>query len=136
MKKTLILIEDNDNDAFLVQKAVESHPTKEVEVYRLSSGQEALEFFSHDSLNPHPDLIVIDLHMPRINGLDILSVLKSGKWKNIPSIILSGSSNSDHVSQTFLLQGNSFVQKSLSLSEFDKMCRTLVDYWFVHGKTP
>jgi CheY-like chemotaxis protein len=88
------------------------------EIVRADDGIAALEYL-RDASNPRPDLIVLDLNMPRMNGRELLAVLKdSAELALIPVVVLTTSSAADDVAAAYLHHANAFVTKPVNLDDF------------------
>lgn len=131
---TILLIEDNDNDEFLLRKALSDFP-KKLDIFTINDGQKALNFLhdlGHDSVEPRPkpDLILLDLHLPNLRGLDILKDIKRRPYlQDIPVIVLSSSLNAEDRSAAYALQASGFIRKSFSYEEFKSQLQSAMNYW-------
>lgn len=130
----VVLVEDNVSDEFLLRKALEDFPEK-LNIYTIHEGQQALNFFRSISQGdvtplPKPDLILLDIYMPGMKGLDILKDIKKKPiLKDIPVIVLSSSLNSDDITSSYNLQASGFIRKSFSFTEFKEHVHKAFSYW-------
>lgn len=132
----VLLIEDNANDVFFFQKALEDYPRK-VEVYVINDGEKAALFFSNHPGIFTPDLIFMDLHLPHVRGFELLQSLKRHSfWKNIPVVMLTTSVNDDDLKRAYDLQSSGFLRKSFSFDEFKKNLLQTLYYWNDTVKLP
>ena len=126
----IVLIEDDDNDAELAIIALKK-AIKNVEVMRLKDGEEALEFFANnDNLAQKPKLILLDLKMPKIDGLEVLKEIRSHEWvKNLPIVMLTSSREHKDIIESYNLGINSYVVKPVSFKEFADTISSIGRYW-------
>mgnify|MGYP005833661749 CR=1 FL=1 len=136
IKKNLdvLLVEDNEDHAFLVKKAIKvSNSCMNCNVYNVCDGEEALEFIYRKgeySNVPRPDLILMDINMPGKDGFDVLSEIKSSdQYRTIPVIMLTSSENDSDVNKCYSMGSNGYVSKPLKYEDFiDKITR-IFSYW-------
>lgn len=123
----ILLIEDNIADVIAIKKALESH-TIETMLSTVHDGAKALAFLRKKK--PRPDIILLDLNIPKIKG-DI--VLKTIKWdrtlQDIPVIILTNNLSALKMIELYKLHANGYICKSFDLSIFIKHIQQLVEYW-------
>jgi CheY-like chemotaxis protein len=113
----VLLVEDDTADALLIEEALTQEDMAR-EIVRADDGIAALEYL-RDASNPRPDLIVLDLNMPRMNGRELLAVLKdSAELALIPVVVLTTSSAADDVAAAYLHHANAFVTKPVNLDDF------------------
>lgn len=125
-KPEILLIEDNDGDAVLAQEAV-IYNKSEIEMTRARSGSEAFKMLS--DRKSMPDLILLDLNLPGMNGIEILQLLKRDpKTSLIPVVIFSMSNNEADISLCYQLKANSFITKPLDLKAFFEVFKTIEKY--------
>ena len=131
----ILHIEDNIDEANLVARVLKKEGIT-TRYHRLSNGEAALDFFFQT--NPFPDmwpkLILLDIKLPRINGLDVLAKLKADdRTKTIPIIILSASAQQRDVAQAYQLGANSYLVKPVKYNHFKELLQTLGQYWLRHN---
>ncbi len=142
---TILLAEDDNNDATLFQHAVEETAEESrirIRVCHVRDGAEAIAYlagqgdFADRRKYPFPDLIVLDLKMPRESGLDVLRWLKTHEeyWQ-MPKILLSGSAEERDVREAYRLGANTYFQKPPTLTEYRELVHHLVHYW-AHMQRP
>jgi CheY-like chemotaxis protein len=137
-----LLIEDDRGDQVLTREALrESGLAHEVVV--LSSGEEALHYLRHKGRYsppahaPRPDLILLDLNMPRISGRQVAAQLKEDPGlRSIPVIVLSTSGYSTDVRRCYEEGVNSYVQKPIEFDEFVRTISAVESYWLRVAKLP
>lgn len=134
----ILLIEDNDLDAELTMRALREYNLGN-KIVRLNDGQEALYyFFSVDSKEKGiPRLILLDLKLPGINGLEVLKSLKThDTTKTIPVVILTSSTEEKDIQTCYHLGVNSYISKPVEFDNFLETMKTLGMYWLLMNKTP
>ncbi|HLD95420.1 MAG TPA: response regulator [Alphaproteobacteria bacterium] len=130
----ILVIDDNPEDDFILRKALEDTP-QPLNVYTIHSGDDALTFFralegQGVTELPKPHIIFLDLHMPHMNGLDLLKSLKTKPiCQNIPIVILTNSSNAKDMTEAYKHHASGFVRKSFSFDEFKAHIQQVVTYW-------
>jgi CheY-like chemotaxis protein len=138
----ILLVEDNPDHAEVTGKALEGD-TAVKRVYWVKDGQEALDFLHHrdrwadHSSAPRPGLILLDIHLPKINGHDVLRQIKSHPdLRTIPVVMLTTSERQDEVAATYRAGANSFVTKPVNFGEFVEQVRSLKRYWTGTSRLP
>ena len=129
----ILLIEDNKGDVLLTQEAFRFTQFK----YNLrvaKDGDEALKILSRKGEfcnSPLPDLILLDLSLPKIDGREVLEKIKtSQELKDIPVIILSGSATESDMTSSYDLHANSYVVKPDNFDDFKEIATSIENYWF------
>lgn len=129
--KHILLVEDNPNDILLTKMALEkSVPGIKIDVAR--NGLEVFDYFFSKTIaqSALPDLILLDLNIPKINGLEVLKRLKSErKTQFIPIIVLTTSNEEKDINMSSELGANSFIQKPVDFVEFSKITDLIGQYW-------
>lgn len=125
----ILLVEDDEADAVLIIEALHEHAMART-VGKVEDGVAALEWL-RDPARPRPDLIVLDLNMPRMNGRELLDVLKNDeKLKTIPVVVLTTSGAPEDVSSAYERHANAYVTKPVSLDDFIRTVRS-IDTFFL-----
>ena len=135
--KTILLVEDNPSDVGLTRRALEkSHISNEMIV--VEDGQEALEYlFGSDPLkdldqNELPALILLDLKLPKVDGLQVLSRIRSeDRTRRLPVVILTTSSEEDDIARSYDLGANSYIRKPVDFKQFVDAVQNLGLYWLL-----
>ena len=135
-KRFVILLADDDpGDQELTRRVLESDALC-VELRIVSHGEEALDYlqqrgaYSHPADAPRPDLILLDLNMPRMGGKEVLRTLKqSSEFRRITVVILTTSEQEADIVATYDLGCNSYVQKPLEIDHFRQVVQELGNYW-------
>jgi CheY-like chemotaxis protein len=130
----ILLAEDDEDHIFLIQKAISS--AKNGIAYRfhvVKDGVECLEYVRQEGRYqgaPRPDLILLDIKMPKKDGLEVLEELKSDpKTKTIPVIMLTSSANETDILKSYGLGSNSYITKPLAYQEFVQKMKMIPEYW-------
>lgn len=129
----ILLVEDNHGDALLMQEAITGAQSVRHVLHHVRDGEEALRFLScsgkyHDA--PRPDLILLDLNLPLLDGRQVLARLKrSPEWCDIPVVVLSASSSQTDVLASYKLHATGYVTKPADLDEFSNVARSIDDLW-------
>ena len=133
--RTILLIEDNQAHAELVMRSLAEHRTPNAIVH-LSDSETALDYLfqrgSHAApeISPRPDVILLDLRLPKIDGLTVLKEIKmSQALQSVPVVILTTSHAERDVAQAYADHANSYVVKPLGLGEFAQLMDDLGIYW-------
>ena len=138
----ILLVEDNPNDVELTLHALkEHHLGNRIEVVR--DGAEALEFifnagaYAHRSPDQHPKVILLDLKLPKVDGLEVLKRLKSDtRTRTIPVVILTSSREERDIVESYKLGVNSYIVKPVDFEQFTEAVRKLGLYWLLLNQPP
>jgi CheY-like chemotaxis protein len=138
----ILLVEDNMADAELALHAFKKHKIAN-HVLHVQDGAEALNFlfsrgaYSNQPLLQNPRLILLDLKLPKVDGLQVLKELKGNPaTKAIPTILLTSSNEERDLVASYQLGVNSYIQKPVNFMEFQDVVRQLGLYWLVVNKKP
>jgi chemotaxis family two-component system response regulator Rcp1 len=136
----VLLVEDSAGDAELMTEALHSESALSVRVTVVEDGEEAIAYLRRQGKYadaPRPDLILMDLHMPRMGGLEALGVLKQHpEWRRIPVVIMTSATDEEHVRGAYSRHANCYVTKPLDLDEFIAAVRSIEDFWFGVARLP
>lgn len=135
----ILLIEDNPGDADLAREALDGSKVRNT-LHVVGDGVEAMNFLrrtgSHASA-PRPDLILLDLNLPKKDGREVLAEVKSdADLKRIPVVILTTSNDEADILRTYNLHANCFITKPIDLNQFIKVVRSIEDFWLCIVKLP
>ncbi|WEH41762.1 response regulator [Streptomyces sp. NBC_01218] len=132
---TVLLVEDDVADAMLIEEAlIERGMAREIN--RVDDGVSALEYL-RDPANDRPDLIVLDLNMPRMNGRELLSVLKNDEQlSSIPIVVLTTSAAPDDVQDAYTQHANAYVTKPVNLDDFVRTVQSIDSFFLETAVTP
>jgi len=135
----LLLVEDNQGDARLAIEAMDDSKIKNNLVW-VKDGVEAMEYLRKEGEYKNasrPDLILLDLNMPRKDGREVLAEVKSDdNLKSIPVVILTVSKAEEDIIKSYDLHANCYVTKPLDLEQFIHVVKSIEDFWFSIVKLP
>ena len=128
----ILLVEDNKGDVGLIKEFFNDSKIR-TNLHIAEDGDEALHFLWHDGKflgSPHPDIILLDLNLPKKDGREVLKDIKeSNNLKNIPVIILTTSSTEKDIFRAYDLHANAYLVKPIDLDEFMKVIKSIEDFW-------
>jgi len=135
----ILLIEDNDMDSILVKNALmQSNPDYNINIF--NEGTEAMKFLRQEGKYveaKRPDLIILDLKLPKLNGYDVLTFVKSNKTtKCIPVVVLTTSEMSYDVDKSYLNHANCYITKPVNFDEFIETLKIVKKFWLNVVKLP
>lgn len=133
----ILLVEDNEGDILLTVEALEEgRIANKIEVAR--DGQEAIDKLEKNLKEQTlPDLILLDINLPKMNGHEVLERLKETEGlKHIPVIILSTSSSEMDILKSYKNHANCFITKPVEIDEFVNAIESIEDFWFSIVKLP
>ena len=140
--QTILLVEDNDDHAELILRSLQAMAGGN-RIVRVSDGQEALDYLHREGgyrdplTSPFPTVIFLDLRLPRVDGLDVLKIVKSDeRLKHIPVVILTSSDVENDILQSYQLHANSYVVKPFDFRNFMKLMSDLGFYWLSCNTNP
>lgn len=135
----ILLIEDNVGDARLAKEALQDAKVRN-NLNWVSDGVEAMAFLRREGSYvgaPRPDLILLDLNLPRKDGREVLSEIKSDETlKRIPVVILTTSQAEEDILRAYHLNANCYISKPVDLDQFLKVVKTIEDFWLTIVKLP
>jgi len=138
----ILVVEDNPKDVKLTLHALTSqHLANRIEVLR--DGEDALDYlfcrgrFANRTFEQAPPLVLLDLKLPKIDGLDVLRALKSDpRTKAIPIVILTASKEEQDLVKGYQLGANAYIQKPVDFDQFTKIVEQLGLFWLVVNQPP
>jgi CheY-like chemotaxis protein len=126
--KSILLVEDDNLDAMMVRRTFKDLKITNPLVHTLN-GEEALEYLTDES-NRKPCIILLDLNMPRMNGIEFLKIVKADdKLKRIPVVVLTTSREEQDKIESFKLSVAGYMLKSVDYKKFVEVVRTIKLYW-------
>ncbi|RKS13828.1 response regulator [Flavobacterium sp. 120] len=138
----ILLVEDNINDAELTIRALKKNNLAN-ELIHLKDGAEALDFifaqgkYLEREMSDLPNVIVLDLKMPKVNGIEVLRRIKSDeRTKRIPVVMLTSSKEDPDIQECYNLGVNSYVVKPVEFEHFVKAVSNLGLYWMILNQSP
>ncbi|MBC8332947.1 MAG: response regulator [Anaerolineae bacterium] len=142
MTNAILLVEDNDMDIVLTLDAF-GQVLPEATIHVARNGREALDYlfgagkYADREQYPLPELILLDLKMPGISGLDVLCQVKDNiDLKRLPVIVLSSSNVDKDIHRSYDLGANSYLVKPIVFDEFIDMVKRIGDYWLAINQLP
>jgi two-component system, chemotaxis family, response regulator Rcp1 len=128
----VLLVEDSPGDVRLTQEAFRgANPSVHLNV--VSCGAEAMDFLGREgehSNAPRPDLILLDLNLPKMDGREVLAQIKQDSiLKTIPTLILTTSTDTEDVSRSYQLNANCYLSKPVQLHAFENLVKRINDFW-------
>lgn len=135
----ILLVEDSETDIDLLREVMEeSKIWNELSVVR--DGVEAIEFLRQEGSHTDafvPDIILLDLNMPRMNGREVLAMIKEDSTlKRIPVVVLTSSKAESDIVKSYQLHANCYVTKPLGLDQFSEIVHAIENFWFSVVKLP
>ena len=138
-KKEILLAEDSPADVRLMQEVIKECRL-DSNLHVAEDGSKVMDFLMHGAgfeRAPRPDVILLDLNMPKEDGYDVLSDIKSRRdLRLIPVIVLSSSSSERDIRSAYQLNANCYINKPSSISDFVKVMNSIGDFWFNTVKLP
>ena len=135
----ILLAEDNPGDAKLTRKALEQGNIIN-NLHVVSDGVEALEYLRQDGEyadNPRPDLMLLDLNMPRKDGREVLEEIKSdAELRRIPVVVMTSSAAEEDIVQSYDLHANAYLTKPIDFDGFLDVVRSIEEFWLSVVKMP
>ncbi len=131
----ILLVEDDLADQKLIKRSLSKEKIIN-EIHIANDGEEALAYLQRskngDGETPMPDLILLDLNMPRMDGKEFLRLMKlDDELSLIPVVILTTSDSDKDILESYKLQAAGYIKKPVSLQEFQDVIQNLSEYWFV-----
>ncbi|MGO9570424.1 MAG: response regulator [Desulfomonilaceae bacterium] len=131
----ILLVEDNPDHAEIVMRSFKAHQVDHP-VLHVTDEETALDYlhrrseYAHPEKSPRPELVLLDLRLPKMNGLEVLKEIKESKALcGIPVVILTSSQIVDDVEMAFEYHANSYIVKPLEFREFMELMRGVASYW-------
>ena len=135
----ILMVEDNPTDVLIAREGFSCAKMRNT-LHVADDGIEAMEFLRRRgkyASSPRPDLIVLDLNMPRKNGHEVLAEIKiDDNLKDIPVVILTTSKSQEDISKAYGLHANCYISKPVDFDEFTKVVQTIQDFWFTVVSLP
>jgi CheY-like chemotaxis protein len=127
---SFFLIEDNAADVDLITRVLKK-ADKSTQIYLAQDGEEAIEMLNGWAGSiPNPMIVLLDLKLPKIDGLDVLKIIKeNSRLKPLPVVVLTSSNQNQDIEKAYLLGANSYVIKAIDFDEFSKAIEMIQKYW-------
>jgi len=135
----VLLVEDSPGDIQLTQEAFRD-ANSSVQLHVVSDGAEAMAFLMHEGAHadaPRPDLILLDLNLPRMDGREVLAHIKQNEHlKTIPTVILTTSEGEMDIAKSYQLHANCYLSKPVQLAAFESLVKSINDFWLTKVRLP
>jgi two-component system, chemotaxis family, response regulator Rcp1 len=135
----VLLVEDSPGDVRLTQEAFRE-VNKSIHLHVAFDGVEAMAFLRHQEPHihaPRPDLILLDLNLPKMDGREVLAHIKGDEsLKTIPTVILTTSEAEADIVKSYQLQANCYLSKPVQFEAFESLVKSINDFWLTRVKLP
>jgi CheY-like chemotaxis protein len=135
----ILLVEDSEGDARLAKEALRDSKIRNT-LHHVIDGEAALAFLRREGQyrdSPRPDLILLDLNLPKKDGREVLAEVKSDEsLRTIPVVVLTVSSADEDILKAYNLHANCYITKPIDLSQFLKVVNSIEDFWLTIVKLP
>jgi len=135
----VLLVEDSPGDVRLTKEAFRG-ANHALNLHVVTDGVEAMAFLRHEGnyvAVPRPDLILLDLNLPRMDGREVLAHIKADdKLKTIPTVILTTSDSEADIVKSYQLQANCYLSKPVQLDAFEELVKGINSFWLTMAKLP
>ncbi len=139
MSIDVLLIEDSPGDVRLTQEAFRE-ANKTIRLHVACDGVEAMAFLRREGPHakaPRPDFILLDLNLPKMDGREVLAHIKADEaLRTIPTVILTTSDEKADIAKSYQLQANCYLTKPVQLEEFERLVRSINDFWLTTVRLP
>jgi len=139
MSLEVLLVEDSPGDVRLTKEAFRD-ANESIHLHVPSDGVEAMAFLRQEGQYagaPRPDFILLDLNLPRMDGREVLSIIKADDHlKTIPTVILTTSESEADIARSYQLQANCYLSKPVQLDNFEALVKSINDFWLTKAKLP
>jgi CheY-like chemotaxis protein len=129
----VLLVEDNENDAIITRKGFEEARLI-MHLHHVENGKKCMEFLRKEGQYagaPTPDLILLDLNMPVMDGREVLEeIIKDEQLRKLPVVVLTTSHGERDILDMYNLRCNSYIVKPVDFTQFQRVIQQLSDYWF------
>lgn len=128
--RSFFLIEDSTADADLIIRVLKKND-KSIQIYHAQDGEEAIQMLNSWAAGfPNPMIILLDLKLPKIDGLEVLKIIKEDKrFRSLPVIVLTSSNQNQDIQKAYQLGANSYIIKAIDFDEFSKAIELIQQYW-------
>ncbi len=128
----ILLVEDNQGDVDLAREALETNKMCN-DLHVVDNGEEAMAFLRREGKYagvPRPDLILLDLNLPKKDGREVLAEIKADEdLKRIPVVVLTMSQDDEDILKSYSLHANCYIAKPIDLNQFFKVVQSIQDFW-------
>jgi two-component system, chemotaxis family, response regulator Rcp1 len=135
----VLLVEDSPGDVRLTREAFRD-ANSTIHLHVAADGVEAMQFLRQEgnhASSPRPDLILLDLNLPKMDGREVLAHIKEDdRLKTIPTVILTTSDAEADIAKSYQLQANCYLVKPVQLDNFENLVKSINDFWLTKVKLP
>ncbi len=135
----ILLVEDNEDDVFLTREAFDAASLR-VNLNHVDNGEKCLQYLRQQGPYAHatmPDLILLDMHMPLMDGHEVLTeIVKDDKLRHLPVVVLTTSHEAADIQKMYGLRCSSYITKPVNFENFVKVVGQLAGYWLTVVVTP
>jgi two-component system, chemotaxis family, response regulator Rcp1 len=135
----VLLVDDSPGDIRLMQEAFRD-ANSEIQLHVARDGHEAMAFLRRSGIHldaPRPDLILLDLNLPRMDGREVLAQIKNDAGlRAIPTVILTTSDAEADIVKSYQLQANCYLRKPVELEKFESLVKSINEFWLTTVKLP
>jgi chemotaxis family two-component system response regulator Rcp1 len=135
----ILLVEDNEGDVHLTREALKKAKVRN-RVHTTTDGVEAMQFLRRENPfadAPRPDLVLLDLNLPNMDGREVLEAMKSDpSLRSIPVVVVTSSAAEQDIVRSYALNANCYVTKPVDLQQFLHVIGTVGDFWLQIVKLP
>ncbi len=135
----ILLVEDNPGDVRLTLEALKEAKIRN-KVNVLTDGEQAVDYLKRKNgfeNRPLPDIILLDLNLPKLSGREVLTIIKNDdNLKHIPIIVLTTSKSEEDILNSYLHHANCYITKPVDFEQFSEIIKKLEDFWFTIVKIP
>ena len=139
MRLEVLLVEDSPGDVRLTREAFRE-AEMDIRLHVADDGVEAMAFLAREGKHadaPRPDLILLDLNLPRMDGREVLALIKADeRLRTIPTVILTTSESEADIVKSYQLQANCYLSKPVQLDAFEALVTSIKDFWLTKVKLP
>jgi CheY-like chemotaxis protein len=139
MPMEVLLVEDSPGDVRLTQEAFRD-ANRSIHLHVAADGVEAMAFLRKEGAHihaPRPDIILLDLNLPKMDGREVLAHIKEDdSLKTIPTVILTTSDAEADIVKCYQLQANCYLSKPVQLDAFEALVKSINDFWMTKVKLP
>lgn len=135
----VLLVEDSPGDVRLTREAFRE-ADRSIQLHVATDGVEAMAFLKREGIHeqaPRPDLILLDLNLPRMDGREVLARIKGDAGlKTIPTVILTTSESEADIVKSYELRANCYLSKPVQLAAFEALVKSINDFWLTTVRRP
>lgn len=139
IEHTILLVEDSGNDALMIQRALKNSKVNHTVIW-VKDGAEAIDYLFTECIengSPLPQLVMLDIHMPKVNGIEVLQRIRSDertRW--LPVVIFTSSKEEKDLAESYRLGANSYICKPIDFKEFSRVVSAVGCYWLLFNQGP